>query len=478
MSERVVLPTLKITVVGHTNTGKTSLLRSLTRDVAFGDVSDRPATTRHAEGAALFVRGKPLIEIIDTPGLEDSIGLLEHLDALRGSSRRDWIDVIRAFLDGPEATGRFEQEAKALRQVISNDVALYVIDARDRVLAKYRDEIEILGRCATPVVPVLNFVAGADARIADWRRQLTRAGMHAVVEYDTVVVNEYAEQRLFEKILTLLDAFRPTLEAVIEERAAERRHLVHAAADLVADLLIDVAAFTIAVPDTRVATAPLVSALRDAVRRREQACVDALLDLFRFRPGDVEGEALPLVDGRWGLDLFTPQALKAFGVRAGSGAAVGGAAGLTVDALTGGLSLGAAAAIGAAIGAVWGTLNSHGRRIADVLRGHSELRVDDPTLRLLAVRQTVLLAALLRRGHASQDRVHLGAESPSKVQPWAGDRLPDALSEARFHPRWSRLSAVAASDVNADPRRTAARDAVAAAVRSMPLTSPWPGDPL
>ena len=40
---------LKLAVVGHTNVGKTSLLRTLTRDVGFGEVSHRPSTTRHVE---------------------------------------------------------------------------------------------------------------------------------------------------------------------------------------------------------------------------------------------------------------------------------------------------------------------------------------------------------------------------------------------------------------------------------------------
>ncbi|WP_200870248.1 GTPase, partial [Pseudomonas aeruginosa] len=42
---------LILAVVGHTNTGKTSLLRTLTRDRGFGEVSHRPSTTRHVEGA-------------------------------------------------------------------------------------------------------------------------------------------------------------------------------------------------------------------------------------------------------------------------------------------------------------------------------------------------------------------------------------------------------------------------------------------
>lgn len=73
---------LILAVVGHTNTGKTSLLRTLTRDRGFGEVSHRPSTTRHVEGARLSVDGEALLELYDTPGLEDAIALLDYLDAL------------------------------------------------------------------------------------------------------------------------------------------------------------------------------------------------------------------------------------------------------------------------------------------------------------------------------------------------------------------------------------------------------------
>ena len=217
------LPVLKVAIVGHTNTGKTSLVRTLTRDAEFGEVSDRPATTRHVEGTVLLVEGRPLVELYDTPGLEDPIGLLELLDRMRGDRRHDWIDVIREFLDSPAAHGDYAQEAKAIRQVLASDVALYVIDARDRVLGKHRDELEILGRCARPVMPVLNFVASPEARTDEWREHLSRVNMHAVAEFDTVVLNEFAEQRLFEKMRTLLDRFRPTLDALIERAPAAAR---------------------------------------------------------------------------------------------------------------------------------------------------------------------------------------------------------------------------------------------------------------
>src|SRR3546814_598418 len=129
-------PLLRIAVVGHTNTGKTSLLRTLTRDATFGTVSDRPATTRRVEGASLMIEGERRVELFDTPGLEDSIGLLERLERMHDELGLGWLETIQKFLGSEDAAGQYAQEAKALDQVLRSDVVLYVIDARDPVLGQ------------------------------------------------------------------------------------------------------------------------------------------------------------------------------------------------------------------------------------------------------------------------------------------------------------------------------------------------------
>jgi GTPase SAR1 family protein len=450
------LPVLKVAVVGHTNTGKTSLLRTLTRNAAFGQVSNRPATTRHVEGTSLLVNGVPLIELYDTPGLEDSIGLLEYLDKLDGGRRHYGIELIEQFLASRAARREFEQEAKALRQLLLSDIALYVIDVRDRVMGKHRDELQILARCTKPIVPVLNFVASPVAKTAPWREHLAKLNLHAVVEFDTVVLDEYGEKRLFEKMQTLLDHFYNTLQAVIEDRQRQRTMLNHTAADLLADLLLDVAAYRITIP-IEADKAAATESLKQLVRNREQQCVDALLELFRFRLDDYDMEALPIQDGHWGIDLFNPASLKQFGVRAGRGAAAGGALGLALDAAVGGTSLGAGFAIGATIGALLDSSRTHGKRLADRLRGFTELRVNDETLRLLAVRQIELVRALFRRGHASQSKIRLNAKAIDK-KAWTGYKLPAVLENAKVNPDWSRLNDTPPALLGGDASRLAAKN--------------------
>jgi len=438
----MILPALKIAVVGHTNTGKTSLMRTLMRDAAFGEVSDRPAVTRHVEGARLSMPGGGHVDLFDTPGLEDSMGLLEHLDTAAPQQKRIGIEQVRAFLEGPEARGRFAQEAKALRQVLDSDVALYVIDARDRVLAKHRDELEILSRCARPVVPVLNFIASEQANVSPWRSALAELNLHAVAEFDTVVFDEQGEIRLFEKLRTLLDEFQPTIDALIESRREQRRQLRRNSARLVAELAVDVAAYRRTVPTDQVSgAAPAVEAFRQQVRDRENRCVDDLLRLHQFTDTEYESIPLPIEPGGWGDDLFSSAAMRQFGIRTGGAAAAGALAGVAVDAMTAGLSLGAATALGAGIGAAIEFSRAHGRRILDRMRGTSELRCNNATVKLLLARQTALINALLRRGHAAQQPISVQQARPDAAADdtaWLTEAI-GLLDEARLHPNWSSV---------------------------------------
>lgn len=421
---------IQLAVVGHTNTGKTSLLRTLIRDTRFGEVSDRPATTRDVSGVALLLDDAPAIMLFDTPGLEDPIGLMQRLDALTGS-HADPVARIDAFLAGDHGGGRFEQEAKVLRQLRRSDAALYVIDTRDGLLAKHREELRLLAQCGRPLLPVLNFIASAEAQPAQWRAGLARVGLHVLADFDTVLFEQPAERLLFDKLALLLEAQAPRLRAVAASREAQREALIAAACRVIAELLLDVAGVQIRVE----ADAAHASPLRPLVTQAEQRCVESLLALFRFDLDAWQPPQLPLQQGRWQLDPFDPEALRVFGIRTGSAITAGAVTGVSVDVLLGGASLGAGALIGAGAGTVLSLYQSHGRQWVDRLRGYQLLALDEATLALVAARQLSLLRALLRRGHASTQGLRTDA-----VAGWPSPELRAAVLRGRAHPQWSALN--------------------------------------
>ncbi len=429
---------LKLAVVGHTNVGKTSLLRTLTRDVGFGEVSPHASTTRHIEGARLSVDGVALLELYDTPGLEDAIALLDYLERLnRPGERLDGPARLARFLDSSEARQRFEQEAKVLRQLLASDAGLYVIDAREPVLAKYRDELAVLAMCGRPLLPVLNFVSSGQHREQDWRDALARLGLHALVCFDSVAPPLDGERRLYDSLALLLAKARPQLQRLIDDHQTQRQLRTSSSARLIAELLFDCAACRRNVAAQSALEQAAIRELHQTIRHREQRCVDALLRLYAFRRDDAEAGELPLLDGRWGDDLFNPETLKQLGIKVGSGMAAGAATGVGVDLLVGGITLGAAALIGAVIGGSAQTLRGYGARLKGKLKGQRELTVDDAVLRLLALRQQQLLQALDNRGHAAIARINLSIPQDAT---WREGELPEALRKARAHPKWSSLN--------------------------------------
>ncbi len=443
-----VEPALRLAVVGHTNTGKTSLLRTLTRNPDFGQVHDSPGTTRHVEGARLLVDGQAMVQLYDTPGLEDSMALLDYLDQISPPAQRlDGPDRIRRLLDSPESQRRFEQEARVLRKLLDCDAGLYVVDVRDPVLGKHKDELQLLASCGRPLLPVLNFTHAPNHRLPAWRDALSRLGLHAIVEFDTIAPALDGEEQLYDKLAVLTDKHGQLLATLRHNVGMQRQLRYRDAMRIVADMLIDAAAWRLSTEPEPDAMQASIQTLRHTLREREHRCVLSLLKRYNFRPADFPAHSLPLTGERWGMDLFNPQALKDMGIHVSKGMAAGAMAGATLDAFTAGISLGTATLLGAAAGGLWQGADKWGKRLMGRLRGWQEISADDAVLRLLAMRQLQLVRALEQRGHAAQSPIVLAADQTSLDL--KKGKLPLTLTDARAHPEWSSLS----DQFNSDTRR-------------------------
>ena len=450
---------LKLAVVGHTNTGKTSILRTLLRDVYFGEVKNEAATTRHVEQAQLTDSrtGEVLVALYDTPGLEDASGLMDWLED-NTASRRDGIERLQQFLAADVAQGSdsydlpydYSQEAKVIRQLLTSDMAIYVVDAREPVLGKYKDELAILSWAAIPVMPVFNFTDSQDANIDDWQTMLARRNLHISTRFDSVAFEFEDEMRLWKNLATML-THSEMLEQLMQRRTENWAQLYDEANIIIADFLLNVAAFVREISEED-DPMPILQQMQEAVRQSERAMQHSLLNLYKFYDNAVA--ATPLELQAYQQDPFDPELLKSYGIRTTSGAAAGALLGLGIDAAALGTTLG----LGAAIGGIAGGLLSNTSSIADRITGVKRLYIDPATLTLLATRAMDLLTALRHRGHAATDATQLlykganvssannddpagsGHQRDSSITLWEAHKLPSELKKARGKPQWSSLS--------------------------------------
>ena len=421
------MQTLSLAVVGHTNTGKTSLMRTLLRDSRFGEVQNAAATTRHVAQAALGDGVETWLYLHDTPGLEDAGGVLDWLEE-NTSPQHEGIERLQQFLDSAAAQNEWAQEAKVLRQVLASDAALYVVDAREDVLPKYKDELTVLSWCAKPVMPVFNFIHGQN--MDEWQTLLARRSLHVSSRFDTVAFDFSGEMVLWQQLATLLGQ-PPALSALTAFRQQEWQQLERQAYVLVAQFLVDAAACVRQFEDKSRSQAVLEE-MQAAVAAHESSLHQQLFALYRFYYSDADIQGQQVLRA-FRQNPFDAELLKDYGIRTGKAAATGALLGLGVDALTLGTSLG----LGATIGGVLGGLAGNWQVLYDKIQGIETLMIDNATLTLLAARSLHLLQTLKSRGHAATNSVVLQGKV---ALPWKADAVPKVLQQARLQPKWSALN--------------------------------------
>ena len=167
---------LQLSLVSHTNVGKTTLARTLLgRDV--GEVRDAPHVTEFADAYEMLrtPQGETL-RLWDTPGFGDSVRLLRRMQ--QAGNPLGWFlgQVWDRWLDRP-----FWASQQALRHVAeTTDVVLYLVSAAEepQAAAYVTSEMALLRWVGKPVIVLLNQLgmprehALEQAEVQRWREHL------------------------------------------------------------------------------------------------------------------------------------------------------------------------------------------------------------------------------------------------------------------------------------------------------------------
>ena len=423
---------VSISLVSHTNVGKTTLARTLlARDI--GEVRDEAHVTENAESQLLIEspQGDRLL-LWDTPGFGDSLRLAKRM-ALSGNPI-GWVltEVWDRWRDRA-----FWSSQRALKHVWEQcDVVLYLVDASQAPedVGYLGAELQVLALTGKPAIALLNQLgpAGDDAAFeARWRQRLEgAAGVRAVLPLDAFSRCWVQEGVLWQAVAPLLP---PALQGAFERLQAawrERqltiwrasvaelsRRLARAALDT-QGVESDGWRASVRAIGSRLGT---VLGLRDdaadAPQQRAMALLAERLDDDVQRSTDTLIR-LHSLDGRAGDDVLAKLA-RHYAARnpidegkaaIWGGVVTGALAGLKADIASGGLTLGGGLLAGGVIGALTAAGAARG---VNLVRGVSqpELRWDPRVLDALLA--SALLGYLAVAHHGRGRGAWVAQEPPA-----------------------------------------------------------------
>jgi hypothetical protein len=360
---RVAMPSgvVNLSLISHTNAGKTTLARTLLRrDV--GEVRDAPHVTTRATAYELISTPEgDVLQLWDTPGFSGTERLAQRL---AGSDNpvgwllsQAWDRVVDRD---------FFLSQRAMRNVRdATDVVLYVVDASgDPATAGYLDaEMRILGWIGKPVLVLLNQLGAPQ----DWDPALARYPcVRAVLRFDAFARCWVQEHALLDQVAALLEGEkRRSFDRIADRWRARnddvfRRSMAVLATQLAATAL-DVAevgrrslgetasAWLGAADGTDPALERAMTELGTRLDAQVRASTDELIRLHGLS-GSASGELL----ARMGTEFAVSRAADAARTTVLAGALSGALGGLAADLAAGGLTFGAGALIGGLLGAVGG----------------------------------------------------------------------------------------------------------------------------
>jgi len=369
MSEK----SIALSLVSHTNAGKTTLARTLLgRDV--GEVRDAPHVTEFADGYPMIeTPAGESLQLWDTPGFGDSLRLARRMR--QAGNPMGWLlsEVWDRWRDRP-----FWASQQALRHVRErSDVLLYLVNAAEAPEAAgyVAPEMELLGWIGKPVIVLLNQLGAPRSRALEeadverWRRHLAGQPLvRAVLPLD-------AFARCWAQELVLLRAVEEALppgrrDAMANLRAAwlaRRLATFDASMALLAGSLGRIAAARVPADEgvgvrERVRRLGAAVGLNDGQAAAESAAERALAAEVEREVRDstaqlialhgLDGQAEGVILQRLASHYERRQRLGEGRAAIWGGVVTGALTGLKADILSGGLTLGGGLIAGGLLGAL------------------------------------------------------------------------------------------------------------------------------
>lgn len=415
---------LVIAIVGHTNVGKTTLMRTLLWDQSIGEVDNQRATTQHIERSTLYFNAggqRYGIHYLDTPGMESSLYFyraIEQTEYSQETYQRDRglskAQIMRAVNNAP-LQEQFPVEVNCIKQGIYADICLYVIDTRQPLLAKYLVEMDLMHSLHKPLVIILNYATAKNSLIRDWVSYLIAHGFHSHLEFDPMYNHPSERQRLFDLMSVIGPEYQTLLRGLNQQGSNKQQERLSNAAMLTAELLVKLSAYRIdgkklsqelALQTTSDRQEWLLDQINLQIQPTIAELSTAIIRSYGFADSDVQVLLNDLSAEENSLFEIKLKTIQSIAQESQTGALAGAATGLGLDAAFAGMSLGAAALIGAVTGSMV-SLRDHTSRFWKQLRNGRDVCIDADSIIQTLQHIDQLITSLELRGHGAKKQLQL-----------------------------------------------------------------------
>ncbi len=472
---------IALTLISHTNNGKTTLARTLL-GMDVGEVRDAAHVTEFAQSHPVLESAQgDTLQLWDTPGFGDSVRLQRRLAKADGPLGWFLREVLDRYRD--RTLWLSQQALRAARD--DTDIVLYLVNAAEhpRDTGYLAPEMQILAWLGKPVVVLLNQVGAPrppeveQAEQALWQGHLEQFSVVRKVLTLDAFSRCWVHERVFYEAMTPLlpaekrEGYARLLATWSTDNAARFSRVIAITSGALAAAAIDRQAIDSEATSLLKTAMKAVGIGKDSAQQRQDKAMQALLERLNAHIANDTAALLALHK----LDPSVANVIHArvrdnFSIRAPIdkaqagllGAVLSGAAsGLSADLVAGGLTLGAGALLGGVVGAItfagaaWGFNASTDRQ-------HPTVQFSEEFLRSLLVTCLLRYLAIAHFGRGRGQFVE--GEAPAFWQQAVEDavtRNTVSLTEA-----WKTMRA------DGDPSHI---ESLVRAIASRVLSSLYPG---
>ena len=340
-----------IAVAGHTNTGKTTLIRTLMRSPV-GEVGDRANVTQRSQ---VYLYESLLAYFVDTPGFRFAGVYNLYLDAVIENP---------GFSLPPAWREKIEFEKEAIRAIRDSNVVLYVGSLQVVPDDSHKEEIRLIKGLQHQIVGILNFSYSVGrnklkGRISQWKNVFSELGIDHVVIFDAYWDKFSKVDLIYKEIAGVLSSRERRIFLLGLRKFKDRQEQINReAAKFLADSIKRLQSTRFEYKKNNSAESKAQARLRKKYEEITNTFVNKTTALYAIA-AEYPTESLRSIKGRLRSSPNWKTRLQSGGagvtVLGGGGAAIGAAIGaLIAGVLSGGVGAGGGALLGLQIGGAVG----------------------------------------------------------------------------------------------------------------------------